>query len=62
VAQAGVDRLVVSQRRDARFLLDELQPYTGPQVDMGVQPGLELRGVAERDHHGLVDGRLRRYA
>jgi hypothetical protein len=26
-----------------------------------VQPGLERRGVAERDHHGLVDGRLHRH-
>jgi hypothetical protein len=29
---------------------------------MRVQPSLELRGVAERDHHGFVDGKLRRRA
>jgi hypothetical protein len=28
---------------------------------MCVQPSLELRGVAERDHLGLIDGRLGRH-
>jgi hypothetical protein len=41
------------------------EAYTGPQAGMRVQPGLELRSVAECEHHSpadLVAGRLHRHA
>src|SRR5262249_10761453 len=62
VAQAAVDRLVVGQRRDARALLRDLQPHPGAHIDVPVQPGLELRDVAEGDDRGLDDATLGRHA
>jgi len=57
-AQSDVDRLVVRQGRHTGALLGELQPDTGGVVDVVGQPGLEGRGVAERDHLGAVGSGL----
>src|SRR5215203_5678260 len=61
IAQAKVDGLVVSQGRNARPLLCDLQPNSGPPVDIAYQPRFELGGVPECDHLGRACIPLRRH-
>ena len=58
IAQAKVDGLLVSQRRNARFLFRDLQPDPGSPLDVVRKPRFKVGGVTESDDLGRAWIRL----